>query len=49
MGHLLGATALSFTDGFFHGLGHAVAVQDSAAMKVACGTANGLNEASLRP
>ena len=49
MGHLFGTTAFSFTDGFFHGLGHAVGIQDGAAVQVARSTTDGLNKASLRP
>ena len=47
VGDLLVAAALGFTDGPVHRLGHLVGIQDGAAIDVARGPANGLDQAAL--
>jgi hypothetical protein len=44
---LLGTATLGFTDGLFHRLGHAIGIQNGAAIEVTRCAANGLNQAAL--
>ena len=44
VGSLDGAAAIGFADGLFHGVSHAVGVEDGAALNMARGAAHGLDE-----
>src|SRR6266567_2920150 len=46
VGHLDGATAIGFSDGFLHGVSHAIGVEDGATFEVAGGASDGLDERS---